>query len=507
MHWLKLPAAQSKQTPAFLDTASAKQWLAIQPLTQPLAMLALLTEQIEALDASDLPLVARLELLDFLRRAAMPALLNLEARFTRRALPMLGEDRRIFESSQRLWSLLGIAYLRLAQQFAADKMAVALHRAANALRQAEYCHYQASRECPQLLDQLLFGVLALAGSNKLLEQAMHDPDYAHLGEANIGGLIAWAFLLRVSDPYALNGQQLAVTNRALSRWRELSTFQTEPEEDPKALAVDLAKLFGASLPEGIPRWLNVRPIARKIRSRIASLKAGESPEALKLGRELSPTACIRLLGEIDRKLRPSPPMAAATDAESIELAFGGEAAYAVFTGESLNPGAAMTMQSTAMSHERLRVFGFDNVAQVATSVQRVDVPTETWLISDGQPWRPGHDGPRLQAPCLVSTLHGAQPRLGVLSRLLCDISDQLSGRLNWYSERIEACTLKRPAPQPRIAVFLLYDDRRLTLIAPIHAGIRLDIGIELDGTANAHLVPFEVIERGVDFVRYICRRT
>lgn len=510
MHWLKLPAAQSKQSAAFQDATAARQWLAEQPHTQPVVMLALLIEQVSAIDASSLPPASRMELLDLLRSAAIPALNNLEARFTRRALPMLPEDQRVFESSQRLWSLFGVAYLRLAPHFAAPEKIRALHRAANALRQAEYCHYQASRECPQLLDQLLFGVLAQAGSSDLLRQAILDPDYAHLGEANIAGLIAWTFLLRLSDPYALSGPQLTVANRALSRWRELCTFQAEPDNDPKAHAIDLGTLFGGPLPEGMPRWLNVRPVARKIRSRIASLKAGEAPEALKLGRELSATACIRLLGEIDRKLRPLPPPPAASDADSIELAFGGEAAYAVFTGELLNPGAAMTTKSTVMSHERMRVFGFDNLAQVATTVQRVDVATETWLISDGQPWRPGQDGPRRQGPCLVSTLQGAQPRLGVLSRMLCDISDQLSARLNWYTERIEACTLKNltpQTPQPRIAVFLLLGEHRLSLIAPVNAGIRLDIGIALEGASTEHLVPVEVQERGVDFVHYACRRT
>lgn len=510
MHWLKLPAAQSKQPPAFQDTASARQWLAEQPHTQPIVMLGLLTDQVGAIDACSLPPATRLELLNLLRSAAIPALNNLEARYTRRALPMLPEELRLFEISQRLWSLFGVAYLRLAAHFTAPENTQALHRAANALRQAEYCHYQASRECPQLLDQLLFGVLAQASSNDLLLQTIRDPDYAHLGEANIGGLIAWAFLLRLSDPYALNSQQLAVANRALSRWRELATFQTERENDPKAHAVDLVTLFGSPLPEGMPRWLNVRPVARKIRSRIASLKAGEAPEALKLGRELSATACIRLLGDIDHKLRRRHAESATSNADSIELAFGSEAAYAVFTGELLNPGMAMNTQSTAKSHERMRVFGFDDLTQVATTVHRVDVATETWLISDGHPWRPGQDGPRRQGPCLVSTLQDDQPRLGVLSRLLCDISEQLSGRLHWFEETVEACSLKNMTPQaqqPRVGVFLLRGEHRLSLIAPINAGIRLDIGIALADASTEHLVPVEVLERGIDFVHYACRRT
>jgi len=34
------------------------------------------------------------------------------------------------------------------------------------------------------------------------------------------------------------------------------------------------------------------------------------------------------------------------------------------------------------------------------------------------------------------------------------------------------------------------------------AGIRLDTGVTLEGTSVSHLMPTEVLERGIDFVRY-----
>ena len=34
----------------------------------------------------------------------------------------------------------------------------------------------------------------------------------------------------------------------------------------------------------------------------------------------------------------------------------------------------------------------------------------------------------------------------------------------------------------------------------------LELGLALEGTSLEHLVPTEVLERGVDFVRYACRR-
>lgn len=508
MHWLELPDTDGERTAAFQDAAGAKGWLSMQPQAQPALLLARLAEQVRALDGGTLAPPLRLELLDLLRRASLPAQTNLESRYSRKALPMPAEDQKIFDVAQGLWTLFGVAYLRLAPHFGAADKGLPLHRAANALRLAQYCHYQASRSCPPLLDRLLFGVLAQAEASNVLRQAIADKDFPYLGEANVAGLIAWAFLLRLTDPYALSGPQLAVANRALSRWRELCSFQSEPEDDPKAVAADLTKLFGGPLPEGLPRWLDVRPVSRKIRSRIASLKAGEMPEALKLGRELSATACMRLLGEIDRQLRTTEPAPAGSPDGEIELTFGCEHAYTVFTGEALNPDAAMTAKSSAISHDRMRVFGFDNVAEMATAVKRVDVPTETWRLVAGIPGRAGDGGPRRLAPCLVATLKNGQPRLGVLSRLKCDAAGALSARLGWFDQKVMACAIRNLPGQaggPRLAALLLDDGKHLSLILPVNAGVRLNAPLSLQGELPGQVVPIEVLERGVDFVRYACR--
>ena len=53
-----------------------------------------------------------------------------------------------------------------------------------------------------------------------------------------------------------------------------------------------------------------------------------------------------------------------------------------------------------------------------------------------------------------------------------------------------------------VPVFLLHDGDDCSLIVPSIAGIRLDNGVTLEGTSVSHLVPTEVLERGVDFVRY-----
>ncbi|HJV93566.1 MAG TPA: hypothetical protein VJ572_08805 [Azonexus sp.] len=510
MHWLNLPEPRKNIVLAFQDVASARAWLANQPQAQALHMLAALRTQIEAIDSAGLAPALAVELLNLLRRAAVPAQAAIEPRYFRKALPLPEDDERSFEAAQQLWTRLGIAYMRLTPHFPPAEKGLPLNRAACALRMAQYCHFQAARQSPALLDHLLFGVLAQAASNKLLREPLADPDFPHLGDSNIAGHLAWAFLLRLIDPYRLTATQLIVANRAISRWRELASFLVAPDSDPKARNVDLAPLYGGPLPEGVPCWLEVRSVIRKIRQRIESLAAGQSPESLKLGRELSASACSRLLKELEASLR-SQQRETSTEIGELEIAFGGEHAYAVIKGEFLNPVGNLDASSASLAHQRMALFGFDRVSQMPTAVKKLNVPGETWTMVDGMAVRAAdQEGARRLAPCLIASRVQGKPRLGVLFGLQMTAANALTAGLHWYDERVEAGYLKRLAPHdqraPKVPAFLLRADDAISLILPASAAARLEFGLALEGTSIEHLVPTEVLERGVDFVRYACRR-
>uniref|UniRef100_Q478K2 Uncharacterized protein n=1 Tax=Dechloromonas aromatica (strain RCB) TaxID=159087 RepID=Q478K2_DECAR len=510
MHWLTLPEPRKNITQAFHDLPSAKAWLASQPQAQPMHMLAAICLQIEALEGSALPPAQAVELLNLLRSAAVPAQDAIETRYVRKALPMPDEDERCFDTAQRLWLRLGIAYLRQAPHFGSSDKCLPLHRAACAFRMAQYCHFQAAREMPEILDRALFAVLAQAESSGLLRQALPDPDFRHLGEANIAGHLAWAFMLRLIDPYRLSAAQLSVANRAISRWRELAGFQSMADDDPKAHSVDLTPLFGAPLPAGVPRWLEVRKVVRKIEQRIAALEAGEAPEALKLGRELSGPACIRLLRQLDASLDAQYPQAS-TEIGEIELAFGATHAYAVLTGELLAPAGALDAGSATLAHQRVAMFGFDRVSAMPTSVKKLNVPSEQWTLVDGKAIRSqDRGGARRLTPCLIASSHGGTARLGVMIGLQSLATGALAANLTWYEEDIVAGRIGRSALQdkqaPATPAFLLRDGTHYSLIVPSTAGLRLKVGITFESEKVSHLLPTEVLERGVDFVRYAVNR-
>lgn len=509
MTWFKLPEPRADLKLAFHDLPSAKAWLATQPQTQPAHMLNAIGEQINAIEASTLTPGLAVDLLNLLRGAAVPGQDTIEARFIRKALPMAAEDERTFELAQKLWRNLGIAYLRLAPHFPPERKGLPLHRAACAFRMAQYCYFQAARQCPPLIDQLLFAVLSQAESSGVLRQALPDPDFRHLGESNIGGHLAWAFMLRLIDPYRLSAAQLVVANRAISRWRELTVFQLTPDDDPKSHSVDLAPIFGGPLPEGMPRWMEVRKVERKIEQRIAALQAGDSPESLKLGRELSASACIRLLHELESSLE-STIKTPSTEIGEIELAFGTENAFSILTGESLNPTAALETGGASLAHQRVAMFGFDRASTLPTTVKKLNVPSEKWTLVDGKAIRAQDvEGGRRLAPCLVAAVRAETPCLGILCSLQALASGALSAELSWFPQPIEAGRLVRSSAQERTQAltpaFLMHDGEQYSLLLPATATIRLNIGLRFQSTAGtppSHLLPSKVLERGIDFVRY-----
>ena len=511
MHWLTLPEAPPRTKPAFHDRLTAKMWVAEQLEAAPLKSLTAIGAQIEAIDASALPPKQAVELLAILRTAAVPLLAGIEPLFIRKPLPLPKNEWLAFEATRQFWLSLGIAYLRRAPHFVpAEKISI-LHRAATAFRLAQYAHFQASHESPVLLDRLLFSVLVQAERHALLRQPLVDPDFPQLGEFNIAGNICWAYLLRQIDPYRLTAGQLAVANRAIRRWRELTGFQTSPATSAKAQLLDLSSLLDATPSEGMPRWLDVHPVSRKLRQRIDALNAGEAPEALKLGSELSSQACIALLEAMDLSLQPHQAEISPTQGE-IALVFGCDHAYALIRGELPNPPAAAATQHTPLSYQRMAMFGSErDGAGLVKGIERaIPIPRETWRMQEGRAIRENAEGsPRHVTNCLVASSIDKVVRLGILQSLQSGPSGELSARLKWFPEKLEAGKLKRSPQQdprhPAIPVFVLHDKDGLSVLVPVNAGTRMGSGLALESTSVEHLLPTRIIERGVDFIRYACQ--
>ena len=509
MHPITLPQQQARVALAFQTEDEARNWLAGQPQTQPLLMLNTLQGQIDAIDAASLPPQTALNLLNALRKAAVPQQATNEARYTRKALPMQVDDQRCFEAAHQLWTHLAIAYLRLAGQLTPTDTALALNRAASSVRLAQYCHFLAACECPPLLDQLLFSILAQGSAGTHLLEPLPDPDFAHLGDSHTAGHISWALLLRLIDPYRLSLAQLAVANRGLSRWRELAIFQSEADEAAKGQTIDLTNAFpAAASATDVHLWLNVRSVSRKLRNRIDSLTAGESPESLKLGRELSTGATLRLLNLLQDSLKRHKPRAS-TEVGEIELCFGADNAYAVIKESLLNPLGAMDTKAASLAHQRMAMFGFDRLSQMPSAVKKLNVVSEVWNMVDGKALRPPtEENIRRISPCLIAARPGNQPRLGIMNGLQMTANGTLAADLVWFEQEIEAGWLKQQGAleqiKPKQAVFLLAQGTTLSLIVPANSSARPDTVLALEGMTIDQVHLTHLLERGTDYVHYAC---
>jgi len=131
-------------------------------------------------------------------------------------------------------------------------------------------------------------------------------------------------------------------------------------------------------------------------------------------------------------------------------------------------------------------------------------------LLDGMALRPSADtaSPRRRSPCLVAAYIDDKARLGVLFGLQVLTGDALSGGLYWYEGDIEAGWLKPEEPRVpggrRIPAFLICEGEELSLVLPASASARLGVPLAIGGASLEHLQPDEVLERGMDFVRYAC---
>lgn len=507
MHRLHLPEVRNASALAFTEPATAEVWLAGLASRPAGEALAAILGQIEAIDGGDLPPPQAVALLNLLRSAAVTRQAIAEGSFTRKPLPMLPDEEQAFDVAQQLWTRLGIAYLRLVPQCTPANRCLPLHRAATAFRVADHCHFLAARTRPALLDTLYLSLLTAAEANGVLRRPLADPDYPQYGKGTVSGQLAWAFLVRTTDPYHLSANQLQVVNRAFSRWRELLAFETPAGTRKHAYHLDLAKLLGEELPAEIPRYLDMRVVAHKLAQRIKGLEAGESPEALKLGRILSAAAAIRLLKDIEKHLHPRRHSGSMPSGE-LDVVFGGNDAYGLLNNKTLNSLETEGAADRSLSYQRMAQFGFDRVSQMPTAVtKKLGIPSERWRLAEDVATRaPSTSESRLLAPCLVAARVDDTARLGVLSSLRADHDGRLSAQLTWFSGAVEAGTLKRLAPRGnklvRVPAFVIQESGAYSLIVPIDAGVRLGVVVEFSGLSVSELVPAEIIERGTDFVHY-----
>ncbi len=452
MTWFSLPMTQEKNEAEFFDASTATAWLARQPQANAPAMLDKLLAQIQAFNLYRISPKERFKTLEVLRKALFSVSGECQRRYENKPLPLPPAEQAVFESTRELWRACRVAYLHCLRAGLDGNPSLithhgkVAHRALTCLRMEQMHCYLAGAELDGEFWRNLHAVLPSAEQLGVERELVQDPQLGETNESTASGQYAMAILLHLARPYSLPRAQFSATVRWLARWREQAKILVEPDMSPRSccIALDLAQdqpLHDNLRAAGMPRWLSVTPVLRKIRQRLDLLAAGESPESLKLGSVLSSEACVSLLSELVDHLKF--PQQAAFDsvraATTTTVATGPESIFQLLGGKGLKEaGLLASAPGSTLSQERLAMFGHS----VREEESEEAYEGETWQLVRREPdeltlVRPaGISGQRLALRGLMA-IRDAQDENYILATLrslhsrsdgsLCVIASPFSG--------------------------------------------------------------------------------
>lgn len=381
MNWFSLMPIKNLPPPAFTDADSAQTWLsqmkraAVKTAGPTEAVISLndLTEQLERIQGAEMDGFLRATLLETLRQESLLSLAKARHRFTYTVRPLPPEAFSTLTSCQRLWSGLITGYLQCAEEFiskSADPswIAIAGHRALMAIKLALEDHFVAGVEPPPFLWQHALRIIEMCTELKLSGQTVSDPLFPDQGSSTCLHQYSILALTAFADPYGMTAVEYAAFKRLLLRWRDLCQFSATREDDSKRRWINL-RLLETSPRNAAqnPLWLDISLVRSKLKKRIESLQAGESPESLNLGRDLSGADCVRLLETARKKLREAYDPAATSQpqvtGESIYVAHDIEESFNLITGFRYNTNVKAGATSDRVLNDRMALFGHNSIIQ------------------------------------------------------------------------------------------------------------------------------------------------
>lgn len=364
----------------------AAHWLAAQPQANALAMLSGLLDQVESLNAGRVAPRERFKILEVLRQAVYAVGDEGQRRYAFRALPLLPAEQLVFDQARRLWRACAQGYLHSldasleSDPALVDRRALALHRALSCLRQEQLSCYVAGAELAADFWTVLHSLWAVAETLGVTRCPFADPLQRETRESTLSGHYVMALLLHLARPYSLSRAQLAAAIRWFSRWREQAKVLRAPEIG--ALVLDLAAAApthddDSPRAAGIPRWLVIDRVLRKMRERLDQLAGGQSPETLKLGSGLPPAECAALLATLGDRLTHPLADETASASRSIIVAAGLGNACRLLGGAFPKDEAATSSFASQLVVEQIAVFGHVVRASEASG----DDAAELWRLA------------------------------------------------------------------------------------------------------------------------------
>jgi cyclic-di-GMP-binding protein len=302
-----LPLIVPDASPEFTDIKSCSAWLHTVPLVNVGPSHNRILGQTEELNCFELAPAERLRIMELLIEPAAFVQVEHAKKFAGKPVPLTTQEREIFHNVVALWDALLHGYLRCLSAIVEGNSALN-GQAALVSQRALWCagqrmaeHY---RSCQAIGDDdwiRLHRIYAIAEERGLLEQPVQDATQKTHQTSCRQTYVQSLLIHLASDPSEQTLRQMGVLLRWLQRWsQKVRIGKTLPasEHGIAPMAIDLASARGPvhdALSGDTVRFLDLEELSRSMRSRVAQLRKGETPQTLGLGDELSTAAAEQLL--------------------------------------------------------------------------------------------------------------------------------------------------------------------------------------------------------------------
>ena len=307
MFKFELPDISADAGPDFTDARSCAAWLKTVPLINVAPSHSRLLGQLEELDCFQVEPSERLRMLELLAEPTAFVQIEQAKKYAGKPVPLAKQERDIFHSVVALWDALSHGYQRCLNSIG-ERDAALSGQFALVCQRALWCagrrlaeHYTCYQELSAEDWTLLHRIYAIAEGLGVLDKPVPEPAQKARSTTCLRTYVQSLLLHLANDPSEQSSKQMAVVSRWVEEWSQKVRVSRNPpasEHRLAPLAVDIAAgrppvhalLSGESV-----RFLEIDELAKRIRSRLASLRKGDAPEALGLGNDVGPAAAEHLL--------------------------------------------------------------------------------------------------------------------------------------------------------------------------------------------------------------------
>jgi hypothetical protein len=393
---LELPAVSGDARPDFVDARGCAEWLQSLPLINVGPSHGRLLGQLEELNGFAMPPSERLKVLELLREPVSFVQAEHAKKFSAKAVPLLDQERLIFNNVLALWDAYGQGWRHCLQALAsgtADNLrasaALVSQRAIWALGQKLLEHFKAYQKFGEGEWRLLHQLYADAARRGVADQEVPHPAYKGEVETTAGDTYAQILLMELANPNEQTPRHQMLIGRWVERWaRKVSISESAPADSGVApLSVDLDSGSGASRAAkagaGV-RFLHLDEVGKTVKKRVAMLRDGESPEALGLGTDVPAALAANIMTMLyhqwceDRTARKSSRRGVSKTAD---VCPGIAAMHYHLTGQAFKqPGLATELSQK--QRDEIATFGRVSAREADTYIAVQTQALEHWTICD-----------------------------------------------------------------------------------------------------------------------------